>query len=1325
MSSRLPLAASAVLPLLLLACSDSTVTTINKAPNVAITTPTEGQVMEIGTLAPTFSAVVEDDKTATEDMTLIWSLEGYGELAGVQTFTANGVSIEVEGELPVGNHLLDLMAVDGEGESGSDSTTFSVVANPVPDLTLVSPSEGDRVGLGDVVTVTLLVTDENQGDLTEIALEWGGAAEAHPDAPDHPDSLGQGEFYILGLEEGTQTLSVQATDSLGGIATASVWFDVVNTDADGDGHESDEFGGDDCDDDDDTTNPDGVELCDGVDSDCDGTIDEGSGDAIVFYADNDGDTYGDLDNTVEACDTPSGYTSDTQDCDDDDAAVNPDAVEVCDSIDNDCDGTVDGPGAADALTWYADADADTYGDPDVSTLDCTEPSGYVADATDCDDGATDVNPAATEICNGIDDNCDGLTDDSSSADAATWYADADTDGHGDAATPLNACEQPSGYVATDDDCDDLDDAVSPSDPEICNSIDDNCDGTIDEDSATDAATWYADTDTDGYGDPDSTHAACAEPTGYTSDDSDCDDGDIAVNPAAAEVCDGVDNNCDGTIDEDSATDASTWYADTDADTYGDADSTTIACDEPAGFVADDTDCDDGLADVNPAATELCNGIDDNCDGTTDEDSADDASTWYADGDSDTYGDASATTVSCEAPSGYVADSTDCDDTVGTTYPGADEFCDSVDNNCDGTVDEDSAIDAATWYADTDADTYGDASATVVQCTAPSGYVADDADCDDTVAAVNPAATEYCDAIDNDCDSTVDEDTAADATTWYADSDGDTYGDPDSTDVECYQPTDYVSDATDCDDAEATTNPGALEFCDGVDNNCDGTTDEDTAADAKDWYPDTDSDGFGDMSGTASTACYGASGYIDDNTDCDDTQSATYPGADETCDGADNDCDGTVDNDALDGDWYPADADGDGLGEPGSTDWVCEGPDNEHDCNDSDPAEPQVVDVTAVTSGADGSLDNPWTRIQDAMDNSNECVLVFAGTYFENLDFNGKNLTVSSVDGADTTVVDGTGGTTSVVTINSGETDVALSGFTLTAGEGYLEETSTSSACTSTTTCYEYYSTYYGGGIYIDGANATLSDLRVDGNELPAASTTASGDDTYYVYSYGGGIAVLNGTATFDGVDVTQNYADQGGGLYADASSTVDWTSSWISGNSATDGGGIEVDGGVLSLTNTIVSVNDASSGDGGAIVGYDATVTIVNSTLGLNLGSTGAGFYVSGTSVFDMANSILYGDSSGEGIEVDSGASYSGVYNTVVGFASNYSNTTDLIGVNGNLGDDPLFTDASDDGDYNNDDWTLTTGSPAIDAGNPNSAYDDADGTTNDMGTYGGPGSAW
>jgi hypothetical protein len=389
-----------------------------------------------------------------------------------------------------------------------------------------------------------------------------------------------------------------------------------------------------------------------------------------------------------------------------------------------------------------------------------------------------------------------------------WYADGDGDGYG-AGEPVEACTAPEGYVASAEDCDDARADINPAaaETDCADPTDYNCDGS----------TGFADNDGDGF-------PAC----------EDCDDGDGAVNPDGVELCDGLDNNCDGLTDGADALDAATYYQDRDGDSYGDVDFAELACAAPEGYAAQAGDCDDGAAAVNPSATEVCNSLDDDCDEAIDEDDAADAGAWYADNDGDGFGDPGAAQLACEAPEGSVADATDCDDAEGTVNPDAAEVCDGQDNNCDGAVDEDSAADAATWYSDADEDGFGDAGAAIVACDQPSGAVADASDCDDGQGAVNPDATERCDGQDNDCDGDVDEPDAADASTWYSDADSDGYGDAGAPVLGCDAPSGTVADATDCDDGDVGVNPGEAEvYYDGVDADCDEASDYDADGDGDD------------------------------------------------------------------------------------------------------------------------------------------------------------------------------------------------------------------------------------------------------------------------------------------------------------------------------------------------------------------------------------------------------------------------------------------------------------------------------------------------------------
>ena len=246
---------------------------------------------------------------------------------------------------------------------------------------------------------------------------------------------------------------------------------------------------------------------------------------------------------------------------------------------------------------------------------------------DCNDTDASIFPGASERCNTVDDDCDGTVDEADAVDAATFYADLDSDTFGDPNSPLATCDMPEGYVADDTDCDDTEAAFNPAATEICDplDVDEDCDGLVDDaDESVDAATlapWFADLDVDTFGDPNAPLATCDVPSDYVSDDTDCDDTEAAINPAATEICDpfDVDEDCDDLADDaDDSVDGTTpWFADLDSDTFGDPNAPLAACNSPVGYVADDTDCDDSTSLVSPAGSEVCDGVDDDCDGMTD------------------------------------------------------------------------------------------------------------------------------------------------------------------------------------------------------------------------------------------------------------------------------------------------------------------------------------------------------------------------------------------------------------------------------------------------------------------------------------------------------------------------------------------------------------------------------------------------------------------------------------------------------------------------------------------------------------------------------------
>jgi len=672
----------------------------------------------------------------------------------------------------------------------------------------------------------------------------------------------------------------------------------------------------DCDDEDDTIYPGALEVCDGVDQDCDTLIDE--------------DFDSDLDGYYDDAECANGT-----DCDDEAADVNPDEDELCDDVDHDCDGAVDN--GLEVQEWCENLDGDPVGsDETITSCETEAPLGYVAcsDTPDCDDSDGTSYPGATEICDVVDHDCDG--DPWSPLPIYQFWDDEDGDGYG-AGAPFDHCDEeaPEGavaYDATQEDCDDDDGTSNPGEVELCDDVDHDCDGET-QNGLTQFDYW-PDNDGDGYG-AGTVIQDCgtAPPLDHVvwdvSAEEDCDDAAVGVNPGATEACNLIDDNCDTAIDE---------GFDVDGDLV-----TTCGPDGIAGNA--DDDCDDTEATVNPTAPEICDVLDNDCDTLIDE-------------DSDADGDGFTPCGSDGVPGGP---DDDCDDNNPDTYPGATELCDGEDNSCDGNIPSDESdgdgdgdpgcadcndtnpfmftdnpevCDGLDNNCDTvlpadeadgDADMYMPCSD--YEANGAPGISGGD-DCNDADPAINPLAVEICDLVDQDCDTLVDEDFDVDVdgfTTCGAD------GTPGNAD-------------DDCDDTNPDVNPDADEVCDNVDNDCDtDIDDEDTG------YLGDDADGDGDEA----LLCGGLDCDDTDDTvegldidndghstcqgDCDDFNPYVNPDGVESCDGADNDCNGDVD-DADAG--LVADADGDGFDADGCSLGGT-------DCDDNDK---HVFPDTIYTSG---------------------------------------------------------------------------------------------------------------------------------------------------------------------------------------------------------------------------------------------------------------------------------------------------------------------------------------------------------------------------------------
>ena len=489
--------------------------------------------------------------------------------------------------------------------------------------------------------------------------------------------------------------------------------------------------------------------------------------------------------------------------------------------------------------------------------------------------------------------------------------------------------------------------------------------------------------------------------------------------------------------------------------------------------------------------------------------------------------------------------------------------------------------------------------------------------------------------------------------------------------------DGYDSSEDCDDTDSAIFPGATEICDDIDNDCDDEIDED----APTLYADDDGDGFGDPDGETTTACE-AEGFSPYGVDCDDTDDTIHPGVEDFCDGVDNDCDDLIDEDEA-----------------------------------------------ATVSQQDTEAD--YASINDALDAGESCISVGPGTYYEALTLTSDTILTSS-DGPESTIINGSDdyGSSIIYASNNLTNNTIISGFTLEEGSGYISS--------GESTNYDYEQAY-GGGIYVSYSTPVLRNLVIQNNQLLEYYY----DGDLYQTSTGGGIYMFSYSATgesaiLEDIEFSNNSANSASDLYVYGQSGMEARRIWSHDSSSSGSGSAFYfvyfygDDQAL-LENVIIDSFAAASPSGNGVI-YTYGSNLDASNIAVVDSQAYAALYnyqynVTYDIEVNLRNSVLaYNDVDYAvyTIDGDTDAEVNISYCALTEPSTIYATSgTNALGSTNLTDEDPQFTSFSQDQDGSNNKLTLSSDSPLIDAGDPSRSYEDLDGSTNDIGPYGGPEATW